>query len=88
MGQKVTTGSILREIRRRTRKKYTAEKKIRIVLEGIRGEGRARGFGENLKKSDEMLGGEIQAYIPAVLKLYNVHYQTKFINNERKDKNP
>ena len=28
----------MRDIRRRTRKKYSAEEKIRIVLEGLRGE--------------------------------------------------
>ncbi len=28
----------VRDIRRRTRKKYSAEEKIRIVLEGLRGE--------------------------------------------------
>jgi transposase len=28
----------VREIRRKTRKKYTAEEKVRIVLEGLRGE--------------------------------------------------
>ena len=28
----------VREIRRRTRKKYAAEEKVRIVLEGLRGE--------------------------------------------------
>jgi transposase len=28
----------VREIRRRTRKKYSAEEKVRIVLEGLRGE--------------------------------------------------
>ncbi len=32
------TESVVREIRRRTRKKYTAEEKIRIVLEGLKGE--------------------------------------------------
>jgi len=32
------TESVVREIRRKTRKKYTAEEKIRIVLEGLRGE--------------------------------------------------
>jgi len=31
------TESVVREIRRKTRKKYTAEEKIRIVLEGLRG---------------------------------------------------
>ena len=36
--QKSTTEKKLREIRRRTRKKYPAEEKIRIVLEGLRGE--------------------------------------------------
>jgi len=30
--------SIVREIKRKTRKKYNAEEKIRIVLEGLRGE--------------------------------------------------
>jgi len=36
-----TTGSVeatVRDIRRRTRKKYSAEDKLRIVLEGLRGE--------------------------------------------------
>ena len=30
--------SVVREIKRRTRKKYSSEEKIRIVLEGLRGE--------------------------------------------------
>lgn len=30
--------SLVRDIRRRTRKKYSSEEKIRIVLEGLRGE--------------------------------------------------
>jgi transposase len=30
--------SAVREIRRKTRKKYSAEEKVRIVLEGLRGE--------------------------------------------------
>jgi transposase-like protein len=30
--------SIVREIKRQTRRKFTAEEKIRIVLEGLRGE--------------------------------------------------
>ena len=38
MGRKNSTESVVREIRRRTRKKYSAEEKIRIVLEGFRGE--------------------------------------------------
>jgi transposase len=38
MGQQGSTESVVREIRRRTRKQYTAEEKIRIVLEGLRGE--------------------------------------------------
>ena len=32
------TEKLVKDIRRRTRKKYSAEEKIRIVLEGIRGE--------------------------------------------------
>ena len=30
--------SIVRDIKRKTRKKYNSEEKIRIVLEGLRGE--------------------------------------------------
>ena len=30
--------SVVREIRRKTRKKYSGEERIRIVLEGLRGE--------------------------------------------------
>jgi len=36
MNQKVE--SIVREIKRKTRKRYSSEEKIRIVLEGLRGE--------------------------------------------------
>ena len=35
---KPTAGSIVKDIRRRTRKHHLAEEKIRIVLEGLRGE--------------------------------------------------
>ncbi len=36
--KKQTTESKVKEIRRHTRKKYSAEEKIRIVIEGLRGE--------------------------------------------------
>lgn len=36
--QKKTVDATVRSIRRATRKKYTAEEKVRIVLEGLRGE--------------------------------------------------
>jgi transposase len=38
MAEKTGTEAIVREIKRRTRKKYSSEEKIRIVLEGLRGE--------------------------------------------------
>ena len=38
MAKKKDVESTVREIRRKTRKKYSAEEKIRIVLEGLRGE--------------------------------------------------
>ena len=38
MKKKNDSESTVREIRRRTRKKYSAEEKIRIVLDGLRGE--------------------------------------------------
>ena len=36
--EKVSAEKIVRDIRRETRRKYSAEEKIRIVLEGLRGE--------------------------------------------------
>lgn len=36
--EKRSAEKTVRDIRRRTRKKYSAEEKIRIVLEGLRGE--------------------------------------------------
>ena len=36
--EKVSSEEVVRDIRRQTRKKYSAEEKIRIVLEGLRGE--------------------------------------------------
>jgi hypothetical protein len=36
--KKANTESVVKEIKRQTRKKYSAEEKIRIVLEGLRGE--------------------------------------------------
>ena len=38
MGAKEPAEQVVRNIRRRTRKQYSAEEKIRIVLEGLRGE--------------------------------------------------
>ena len=38
MSPKTNPERVVREIKRRTRKKYSSEEKIRIVLEGLRGE--------------------------------------------------
>ena len=38
MGAKEPAERVVQNIRRRTRKQYSAEEKIRIVLEGLRGE--------------------------------------------------
>jgi transposase len=38
MGKKASADSTIRTIRRKTRRQYSAEEKIRIVLEGLRGE--------------------------------------------------
>jgi transposase len=38
MAEKQDSESIVRDIKRQTRKKYSSEEKIRIVLEGLRGE--------------------------------------------------
>ncbi len=38
MGRKASAEATIRTIRRKTRRQYSAEEKIRIVLEGLRGE--------------------------------------------------
>jgi transposase len=38
MSKKVSSESVVRDIRMQTRKKYSSEEKVRIVLEGMRGE--------------------------------------------------
>jgi len=38
MSPKVSSESVVREIKRKTRRKFSCEEKIRIVLEGLRGE--------------------------------------------------
>jgi Transposase and inactivated derivatives len=38
MPRKKTTQAIVQDIKRKTRRKYSSEEKIRIVLEGLRGE--------------------------------------------------
>ena len=45
MSQKDSSEKAVRDIRRKTRRKFSAEEKIRIVLEALRGEGRGRGDG-------------------------------------------
>ena len=53
MNSKSTVEKRIRDIKRRTRKRYTTEEKIRIVLEGIKGEStiselcRREGINEN-----------------------------------------
>lgn len=37
--RKAPAEQVIKDIRRATRKQYSAEEKIRIVLEGLRGEG-------------------------------------------------
>ena len=38
MNQKKGPEKVVREIKRKTRRRFTAEEKIRIILEGLRGE--------------------------------------------------
>jgi len=53
-GPKASTDKVVRDIRRATRRRYNAEEKIRIVLEGLRGEDsiaelcRREGISQNL----------------------------------------
>jgi transposase len=38
MGKGASSEKVVREIQRRTRRRFSAEEKIRIILEGLRGE--------------------------------------------------
>jgi transposase len=38
MSREVSSEAVIKDIRRKTRKRYSTEEKIRIVLEGLRGE--------------------------------------------------
>lgn len=38
MSPKVSSESVVRDIKRKTRRKFSSEEKIRIILEGLRGE--------------------------------------------------
>jgi transposase len=44
MHKKVSSEKFVQDIRRKTRKKYSSEEKIRIVLEGLRGEDIVKAF--------------------------------------------
>ena len=54
MGKKASAEATIRTIRRKTRRKHSSEEKIRIVLEGLRGDGtikelcRREGISESL----------------------------------------
>ena len=50
--RKTTSESIVREIKRRTRRKFTAEEKIRIVLDGLRGEASITDLCRTMKAED------------------------------------
>jgi transposase len=51
MNKKVSSESYVKDIRRKTRKKYSSEEKIRFVLDGLRGEDSIAG----LKKIEQYL---------------------------------
>jgi len=44
MNQKKGPEKVVREIKRKTRRKFTAEEKIRIILEGLLGEESIAGY--------------------------------------------
>ncbi len=54
MAKKRTAESLVRDIKRKTRRKFSSEEKIRIVIEGLRGESsiaelcRKEGIAQNL----------------------------------------
>ena len=58
MPQKDSAEKAVRDIRRKTRRKFSAEEKIRIVLEGLRGE-ESRGTPTNSSKIPPHLAAEV-----------------------------
>lgn len=63
MGQKVSAEATIKDIRRQTRRQHSTEEKIRIVLEGLRGEEtiaelcRRGGAGGSHPRNAEMMRG-------------------------------
>ena len=52
MAKKESAEATVRNIRRNTRKKYGAEEKIRIVLEGLKGESTIAEFRRQIQRDD------------------------------------
>ena len=53
--KKTSPESIVREIKRKTRRKFTAEEKIRIILEGLRAEVRHLSVAELIRRAVDIL---------------------------------
>ena len=52
--QKQSTSSLVREIKRKTRRVFSSEEKIQIVLEGLRGEDSIAGLGHKFGISNNI----------------------------------
>ena len=54
-GRPSSSEQIIRDIKRKTRKQYSAEEKIRIVLDGLRGEDRSGNLVRHLSFFEELV---------------------------------
>ena len=52
-GRTSSSEQIIRDIKRKTRKRYSAEEKIRIVLDGLRGKVTQDGRGIEIKTNED-----------------------------------
>jgi hypothetical protein len=82
--EKVSAEQMVRDIRRQTRRKYNTEEKIRIVVEGLRGEAsvaelcRREGINPNLYYK-----WSIATWIPVLLTAGKCHRQTPLVASVR-----
>ena len=80
---------IVKDIKRKTRKRYSAEEKIRIVLDGLRGEEsvaelcRQEGIAQGLyyKWSKDFLPGDLERQIESFVEHYNHERYHESLNN-------
>jgi hypothetical protein len=81
MGKQGSADKTIREIRRKTRRKFSAEEKIRIVIEGLRGEESISGQASLLSPGEKEFQATISGYPATFWMSDNMDYVLALRNN-------